>query len=132
MTMRKIAGLAGFLMLATLAGGTAALAGPEYGPLKMLKTSAGEVLTTPKGMTLYTSDKDTAGVSNCNGECAQYWPPLMAEKDAKPTGKLTLVTRSDGTMQWADNGMPLYTFANDKVSGDVTGDNKNSVWHVVK
>ena len=132
MTMRKIAGLAGFLMIATLAGGTAALAGPEYGPLKMLKTSAGEVLTTPKGMTLYTYDKDTKGMSNCSGECAEYWPPALATSDAKPVGDLTIIKRSDGKMQWADDGKPLYTFVNDKKPGDVTGDGKNNVWHAVK
>jgi len=99
MTMRKIAGLSGLLMLATLAGGTTVLAAADYGPLKMMKTSVGEVLTTPKGMTLYTFDKDTAGTSTCYGECSTYWPPLMADKGAKPTGVLTLINRSDGTMQ---------------------------------
>jgi predicted lipoprotein with Yx(FWY)xxD motif len=104
----------------------------DYGPLKVMKTSMGEVLTDAKGMTLYTYDKDTPGMSNCTGDCAEYWPPATAEAGAMATGDLTLVKRADGTMQWADKGMPLYTFAKDKKPGDVMGDNMNNVWHVVK
>ncbi|HUM18196.1 MAG TPA: hypothetical protein VL086_21070, partial [Candidatus Nitrosotalea sp.] len=47
----------------------------DYGPFKTMSSSAGEVLTDAQGMTLYTYDKDTAGKSNCTGECAEYWPP---------------------------------------------------------
>jgi predicted lipoprotein with Yx(FWY)xxD motif len=43
-----------------------------------------------------------------------------------------LIKRDDGTMQWADEGKPLYLFAQDKKPGDVKGDGKNGVWHVVK
>ena len=131
MTMRKIAGLSGLLAIATLLGGTAVMAAND-GPLKTMKTSVGEVLTSPKGMTLYTFDKDTVGVSNCYGECAEYWPPLMADKGSKPTGELTLITRTDGAAQWAQNGKALYTFAQDQQPGDVKGDNSKNVWHVVK
>jgi predicted lipoprotein with Yx(FWY)xxD motif len=104
----------------------------EYGPLKTMKTSAGTVLTDANGMTLYTFDKDKTGQSNCTGECASYWPPAAATKDAKPVGGLTIIKRADGTMQWADDGKPLYTYVSDKKPGDVTGDGKNGVWHVVK
>lgn len=113
-----------------------ALGGPgradEYGPLKVVKTSAGNVLADPKGMTLYTYDKDEAGKSNCSGECAEYWPPVLAGAADKAVGGLTIIKRADGTMQWADDGKPLYTFVNDKKSGDITGDKKNNVWHIVK
>ena len=104
----------------------------DYGPLKVQKTSMGNVLADPKGMTLYTFDKDTSGKSNCSGECAEYWPPVKAEADAKPVGDLTVITRDDGTKQWADGGKPLYTYVKDKQPGDVTGDKVNNVWHVVK
>jgi predicted lipoprotein with Yx(FWY)xxD motif len=40
--------------------------------------------------------------------------------------------RTDGTLQWANEGKPLYTYANDKKPGDVTGDGMNGVWHVVR
>ncbi|MBP2227513.1 putative lipoprotein with Yx(FWY)xxD motif [Azospirillum agricola] len=96
------------------------------------KTAMGPVLTDAKGMTLYVFDKDTAGKSTCNGPCAANWPPLMADSSAKPMGKYTVVTRDDGSRQWAYNGKPLYTWAKDAKAGDTTGDGVNSVWHVAK
>ena len=90
------------------------------------------MLVDAKGMTLYTYDKDAAGVSNCTGQCAQNWPPLKAEAGAKAEGEWSLVKRDDGSLQWAYDGKPLYTFINDKQPGEVTGDGKMGVWHVAK
>ena len=84
-------------------------------------------LTDAKGMTLYTFGKDQPGVSNCNDNCAKNWPPLMAAADAKPMGEWTIVTRADGSRQWAYKGMPLYLWIKDKVPGDNTGNNVG-VW----
>ncbi|WP_458373706.1 COG4315 family predicted lipoprotein [Pseudomonas laurylsulfatiphila] len=85
-----------------------------------------------KGMTLYTFDKDTGGKSVCTGECAKHWPPFKAETGAKAEGKWTVVQRDDGTMQWAYDGKPLYYYDDDKKAGDMTGDMKNQVWHVLQ
>lgn len=90
------------------------------------------MLVDGKGMALYTYDKDAAGVSNCSGQCAQNWPPLMAEAGAKADGEWSLVKRDDGSLQWAYDGKPLYTFINDKQPGEITGDGKMGVWHVAK
>jgi len=107
-------------------------AADEYGPFKEMKTAAGTVLTDPKGMTLYTYDQDKAGTSTCVDQCAVNWPPVMATKTDKPVGSLTIIKRPDGTLQWADEGKPLYTFIKDKKPGDMTGENMKNVWHVVK
>ncbi len=95
---------------------------------------AGGVLVDTAGKTLYTFDKDTAGSgkSVCNGPCATLWPPAMAAADAKPEGELTLITRDDGSKQWAYNGKPVYTYAGDKKAGDISGDNFKDIWHVIK
>lgn len=130
--MRKLTMIAMMAGLVLSAGVTLSAKADDYGPMKVMQTSMGKVLTDAKGMTLYTYDKDTAGMSNCTGECAEYWPPAKAEAGAKPVGDLTLIKRADGTMQWADGGKPLYTFAKDKAPGDVMGDNMKNVWHVVK
>jgi predicted lipoprotein with Yx(FWY)xxD motif len=90
------------------------------------------MLVDAKGMTLYTYDKDAKGMSNCTAACAQNWPPLLAEAGAKAEDDWSLVKRDDGSMQWAYEGKPLYTFVMDKQSGDVTGDGKMGVWHVAK
>ena len=84
-------------------------------------------LTDAKGMTLYTFAKDQPGVSNCNDNCAKNWPPLMAAADAKPMGEWTIVTRADGSKQWAYKGMPLYLWIKDTKPGDNTG-NGVGVW----
>jgi len=120
------------LTAVVLLAGTSLALPEDYGPLKVEKTSLGNVLTDPNGMTLYTYDKDSAGKSNCSGECAEYWPPVKASADAKAAGDLTIITRDDGTKQWANDGKPLYTFVKDKKPGDVTGDNFKNIWHVVK
>jgi predicted lipoprotein with Yx(FWY)xxD motif len=89
-------------------------------------------MTNSKGMTVYTFDKDSGGKSMCNGPCATNWPPVMAGPDAKPSGDMTIITRDDGSKQWAYKGMPLYTFAKDTKAGDMMGNGVNNVWHVVK
>lgn len=96
------------------------------------KTSAGQALVNAKGMTLYTFDKDSSGKSACNGGCAANWPPLMAKKGAKAMGEYSVVTRDDGSAQWAYDGKPLYTFIKDKKAGDAKGDGLMGVWHVAK
>ena len=59
-------------------------------------------------------------------------PPLMATGDAKPAGDWSVVTRDDGSKQWAYKGKPVYLWTKDAKAGDKTGDNFNNVWHVVK
>jgi predicted lipoprotein with Yx(FWY)xxD motif len=93
-----------------------------------------DFLVDPEGMTLYVLDTDVAGdgKSTCAAECAEQWPPLVAVVEAVPVEEYTIVTRDDGTKQWAHNGKPLYHFARDKQRGDRTGDNAAGRWHVAK
>lgn len=92
--------------------------------------AADGTLTDAKGMTLYTFDKDAGGKSACNGACATNWPPLAVEGGASPYGEWTIVTRDDGSKQWAYEGKPLYRWKKDMKPGDKTGDNVNKMWHV--
>src|SRR6185369_15743956 len=75
----------------------------------------GKYLIAYNGMTLYMYTKDTAGVSNCSGQCAVSWPPYtiasrsaLANLQAGITGKVGTITRADGTMQVTYNNEPLY------------------------
>ena len=87
------------------------------------------ILADAKGMTLYTFMKDTEGKSNCNGQCEKNWPPLTAAADEKPVGAWTIVTRDDGSKQWAYKGMPLYRWAKDAKPGEATGEGMgNGAW----
>ncbi|APQ12126.1 hypothetical protein RSA46_13310 [Pseudomonas oryzihabitans] len=101
-------------------------------PAKVADTALGKVLVDAKGMTLYTFAKDSAGKSACNGGCAQNWPPLKADAGAKAADGYSLVTRDDGSQQWAYQGKPLYTWVKDSKPGDTTGEGFNQVWHVAK
>jgi predicted lipoprotein with Yx(FWY)xxD motif len=115
------------LTLSTLlAAGTAVAADPA--------TTSNGILVGEKSMTLYTYDKDTAnsGKSVCNDKCATNWPPLKAAAGAKGMGNWTVISRDDGTTQYAYKGQPLYYFIKDKAAGDKTGDGVGGAWHVVK
>ena len=87
------------------------------------------ILADAKGMTLYTFAKDQPGVSNCNDNCAKNWPPVAAAADAKDMGDWTVVTRADGSKQWAYKGMPLYLWIKDTKPGETTGNGVgNGAW----
>jgi len=88
----------------------------------MKAASGSMVLADGTMMTLYTFAKDMPGVSNCNDNCAKNWPPLAAAADAKPMGDWTIITRADGTKQWAYKGMPLYKWSKDAKPGDTGGE----------
>jgi len=105
--------------------------------IKTAKIGSDTVFVDPDGMTLYTFDGDTTpNKSACNGMCAMNWPPLMAPDNAAPIGDWTVVTRDDGSRQWAYKGKPLYTFHRDHAPGDGRGDNAGPngthVWHFAK
>lgn len=86
-----------------------------------------------KNMALYTYDRDTTpGKSSCNGMCLMNWPALKASDTDKDMGDWTVVTRDDGSKQWAYKGKPLYYYVQDKAPGEVTGDGRGMVWHVAK
>ena len=117
------------LFAGALIAATGALA-QTAAPAKVADTSKGKALVDAKGMTLYTFDRDAAGKSNCNGQCAQNWPPLMAAAGASASGDWSVVTRDDGSKQWAYKGKPLYLWVKDTKPGEVTGDGVNNVWHL--
>ena len=94
------------------------------------------VLTNAKGFTLYWFVPDTATKSNCNGSCAHFWPPVKGPAGAGPgvTGKLSVITRSDGAKQASYDGHPLYTYVGDTAPGQARGNGINlsgGVWHEV-
>lgn len=119
-----LASLAGFALFVACASADE--------PAKVGDTAMGKVLTNDKGMTLYTFDRDAAGKSNCNGQCAQNWPPLTASADAQPSGDWSVVTRDDGTKMWAYKGKPVYLWMRDTKPGDTTGEGVNNVWKVAR
>jgi predicted lipoprotein with Yx(FWY)xxD motif len=120
--------------LSTLVAGAALVAGcAAMTPAAPAKVVDG-VFVGATGMTLYTFDRDTAGSgkSVCNGPCAANWPPLMAAADAKADGDWSVVTRDDGSRQWAFKGKPVYYWVKDQKPGDRSGDGFNNAWRLAR
>jgi predicted lipoprotein with Yx(FWY)xxD motif len=116
---------------------SSAAASPAAASGTVLKTatiSGTTVLTNAKGFTVYSFAPDTATKSNCNGSCAQYWPPVKGPATAGSgvTGTLGTITRSDGSTQVTYDGHPLYTYVGDTAPGQAKGNELNlsgGVWH---
>jgi predicted lipoprotein with Yx(FWY)xxD motif len=134
MRFTKMAAAAAMFALAPMAVVSAqgTMAGMMPAGVKVDSTSLGPTLVSAQGMTLYTTAADTlTGKSTCNAQCATNWPPLTAAADATPMGDWTIITRDDGTKQWAYKGKPLYTFKNDMKAGDVVGNGRGK-WSAAK
>jgi predicted lipoprotein with Yx(FWY)xxD motif len=101
-------------------------------PVQSMESGLGTILTGENGMTLYTFQKDGKDVSNCYDKCAANWPPLMAHKDDVAEGKYSIITRKDGSKQWAMDGKPLYFWVKDSKPGDTTGNGVLNVWDVAR
>ena len=117
---------------ATLSSG----AGSSAEALKTAKIGGATVLTDAKGLTVYSFAPDTSTKSNCNGSCANYWPPVKGPVTAGSgvTGQLGTITRSDGSTQATYAGHPLYTYVGDTAPGQAKGNGLNlsgGVWHEV-
>ncbi len=72
-----------------------------------------------EGRTLFTSVRDSAGVSNCTAECAKEWIPLSVVEGAKAAGDWSIIKRDGGARQWAYKSMPVYTWVKEERPGDV-------------
>lgn len=132
----RVRGVVAFALLSLIAA-TASIAQTMPMGIQTAKIDSNTVFVDSDGMTLYVFDGDTTpGKSACNGMCAMNWPPCAAPDNATPVGDWTIVTRDDGSKQWAYKGKPLYTFHRDHAPGDARGDNMGPngthVWHLAK
>src|SRR5665213_3370000 len=73
-------------------------------------SNVGSYLADSSGAALYTYGADTSGISNCSGGCLSAWPAYSpTSTSASLPANVTIITRSDGTKQYAYKGLPLYT-----------------------
>jgi predicted lipoprotein with Yx(FWY)xxD motif len=122
----------------TSGGGSTSTGSPAAATAGSLKTATiggATVLTNAKGFTLYSFAPDTPTKSNCNGTCAQNWPPVKGSATASGvTGTFSTIKRSDGSVQATFDGHPLYTFVGDTAPGQAKGNGLNAaggLWHEV-
>ena len=105
------------------------------GSLKTATIGGATVLTSANGFTLYSFAPDTSTKSNCNGTCAQNWPPVTGPTTASGvTGTFGTIKRSDGSVQATFDGHPLYTFVGDTAPGQNKGNGLNvagGLWHEI-
>ena len=115
--------------------GTSTPAAATAGSLKTTTIGGATVLTNAKGFTLYSFAPDTPTKSNCNGTCAQNWPPVTGPATASGvTGTFGTIKRSDGSTQATFDGHPLYTFVGDTAPGQAKGNGLNALgglWHEI-
>lgn len=99
----------------------------------------GKVLVGNNGHTMYLFQGDKSGTSACSGACAAAWPPVTVS-GAPEAGsginqaQLVVIKRSNGTMQLAYNGHPLYYFTADRAAGTAHGQGLKAFgaeWYVV-
>ena len=114
---------------------TSSPAAVTAGSLKTATIGGATVLTTSKGFTLYSFAPDTSTKSNCNGACAQNWPPVHGPATASGVkGTFGTIKRSDGSVQATFDGHPLYTFVGDTAPGQAKGNGLNAaggLWHEI-
>ncbi|HVU76880.1 MAG TPA: hypothetical protein VHC67_04810 [Gaiellaceae bacterium] len=139
----KVVALA--LALAAAGALTAVLATARAGTkaaktqLNVRGTPLGRILVDRRGRTLYEFAADKHGRSACYGQCASFWPPLLATAAQKtgPGLKASLfgtTKRRDGKLQVTYAHHPLYRFAEDTAPGQVRGQGLNEaggLWWVL-
>jgi predicted lipoprotein with Yx(FWY)xxD motif len=114
---------------------TSSPAAATAGSLKTATIGGATVLTNAQGFTLYSFAPDTPTKSNCNGACAQNWPPVKGPVTASGvSGTFGTIKRADGSVQATFDGHPLYAFVGDSAPGQNKGNGLNAaggLWHEV-
>jgi predicted lipoprotein with Yx(FWY)xxD motif len=124
--------LSAFLLVSILGAALVAVAAASSGTdVTSRKTAIGNAITTANGRTLYLFRGDHGTTSECYGQCATYWPPLLTGGTPTASGSvkaslLGTTKRKDGKLQVTYKGHPLYTFVGDKKAGQTSGEGSNA------
>ncbi|WP_447003542.1 COG4315 family predicted lipoprotein [Saccharothrix isguenensis] len=112
--------------------------GPRISLVGKSVPKMGDVVQDGDGRTLYRFDKDTPtpAKSNCEGQCAVTWPPVLSSGAPQLQGVdpalVSTVKRADGSEQVTLDGWPLYTYAKDEAPGQWKGQGVGGTWFVVQ
>jgi predicted lipoprotein with Yx(FWY)xxD motif len=124
-----VVGLAAATSLAVGLASAAASSQTASAATKVAVASSGlgRILVDGRGRTLYMFGKDKHGRSACTGQCAGFWPPLIASGKPRAVAGakaslLGTVKRPDGRLQVTYNHHPLYTFVKDTSKGQTNGE----------
>jgi predicted lipoprotein with Yx(FWY)xxD motif len=97
--------------------------------VKTSDSQYGQVLFDGDDRAIYYFDKESGSKSECYGECAEAWPPVLTKGDPQAgsgaqAGMLGTTQRDDGTTQVTYDGHPLYYYVDDP-NGEVDCHNVN-------
>jgi predicted lipoprotein with Yx(FWY)xxD motif len=86
--------------------------------VKVADSEFGQILFDGSDQAIYLFDKERSAKSECYGECAAAWPPVLTDGDPQAgagaeAGKLGTTERDDGSTQVTYNGHPLYYYVDD-------------------
>jgi predicted lipoprotein with Yx(FWY)xxD motif len=107
----------------------------EAETVQTVSSDFGEILADDEGFILYGFTQDSDGVSSCEDDCAETWPPLTVDgadlpEDLDPS-VFSTSERTDGSFQLVAGDWPLYRFQGDTEPGDTNGQGVGDVWFVV-
>lgn len=86
--------------------------------VKVSESQFGPILFDGDDRAIYLFDKESSNRSECNGACAEAWPPVLTEGGPQAgggaeAGLLATTKRADGTTQVSYNDHPLYYYVDD-------------------
>jgi predicted lipoprotein with Yx(FWY)xxD motif len=112
---------------------------PKGAIVKVVASDYGRVIADRKGEAFYLFDRESTARSECYGDCATAWPPMLT--DGRPrAGRgaeqklLGTARRRDGKLQVTYAGHPLYYYKDDS-PGNILCQNVDEfggLWLVVK
>ena len=131
--------LAGCASSGGTASGGAQAAAPQTSSavLTTWQSPLGTVVVTGQGQAVYQFDKDTpgSGKSACAGTCVSLWHAVTTPSSSPSVtgvkGTVGTIPTADGTQQVTLSGHPLYTYAGDSASGQISGEGVMNIWWLV-
>jgi len=127
--------------VAAAAGGAPTAHAARAAKVELRKTSAGRILVTSSGFTLYRFSKDATKKDTCLkvSGCAENWPPLKT-KGTPVAGHgvkaslLGTIRLPSGAKQVTYAGHPLYTYAQASERGEtvyIGAEQFGGIWYAV-
>lgn len=112
----------------------ATLSMPDGIEARLVASAQAVALVDVRGLTLYSFDGDVRrdGQTCTAAACSMLWIPVPAPAIAQGTGDFSVITRPDGSTQWAYHARPLYVYRDDKLPGDVHGAGVDRRWSVAQ
>ena len=110
----------------------AAMSLPDGVDVRLVSSVQAVALTDANGFTLYAFDGDPKkDQQNCIASgCDARWIAVPAPALAAGFGDFSVVTRADGSAQWAYKKRALYRHSSDQLPGDAYGAGVDKHWNV--